>query len=241
MVDDPRAGLEMLRKAQQAGHGQEMAVSRPKSPTDGPEWRVTNTIDDLLNITNFAGFQESCAKGTEENVNIMKRETGITDAEIIRIPSLYEDYPENSWKYANDKPVAQGKREEPIYDQARAQKPKGLNALEAGTPPRDLKHQPEDAAARSLEGRQEADRGAVTLYPGAINSVVLGNKQIVAPNPWGPIIEGQDVLATAVNAAYAKAGYTVVYVDDWFTHHATLGEVHCGSNVIRELTDVKWW
>ncbi|EFY93983.2 protein-arginine deiminase type-4 [Metarhizium robertsii ARSEF 23] len=279
MVDDPRAGLEILQKAQQDGHGKEMAVSRSKSPTDRAKWRVTNTIDELLNVTNFAGFQESCAGHIEENINIIKRETGITDAEIIRIPSLYQVYKSKVWQYAGNKPrtdeeiqtifsdiwqSGNGKQRRQVHDLVHAQTTRRLgeqqgqqlakdsekdgsvgwhDALEAGTPPQELKnYQPETATARSLEGRQEQGNGpAVALYPGTINSVVLNNKQILAPNPWGPVIEGQDVLAAAVNAAYQKANYTVLYMDDWFTHHEKVGEVHCGSNAIRELPAVKWW
>ncbi|KAG8412697.1 hypothetical protein J3458_013138 [Metarhizium acridum] len=261
MVDDPRAGLELLQKAQQDGHGNELAISRPKSPTDPDEWRVANTIDELLNITNFAGFQESCAGYIEENINVIKRETGISDAEIIRIPSLYQVYYRNKrvWRYAKD----DGKQRRQTHDLVHAQKSRGLgeqqgqqpaedseeddliggyDALEAGTPPQELNDQPAKATAKSLKGRQEQRHDqAVALYPGTINSVVLNEKQILAPNPWGPMIEGQDVFAAAVRAAYQKANYTIIYMDDWFTHHEKVGEVHCGSNAIRELSAVKWW
>lgn len=270
MVDDARTGLKILQKAQQDGHGDAPAVSRPRASTDQSRWRVTNTIDELLNVTNFAGFQESCADRVEENINIIKRETGITDAEIIRIPSLYQVFNREVWHYAGDKSTEaeQGRQ---IHNQTRAlarntsgkideqgQKPAQNaeeddsvewrhNILEAGTPPELLKNyqqQPANVTARSLKGRQGKQQGsgpAVALYPATINSIVLGNKQIIAANPYGPEIDGQDVLAAAVSAAYQKAGYTVHYIDDWFTHHVKIGDVHCGSNVVRELTDLKWW
>ncbi|KAM3496956.1 hypothetical protein MY10362_009675 [Beauveria mimosiformis] len=294
MVNDPLAGLEILQKAQQDGHGSEPAVSRPKSPTDRDEWRVTNTIDELLNVTNFASFQKSCADKIEENVNIIKRETGITNAEIIRMPSLFqvswnEDW---AWQYAEDEPKpltnetedkpkpltdeklqsifgeiwpsTNGDQRRQIHDTVHSQTTKRAgeqqeqqpakdsekqgsvgwhDILEAGTPPQELKnYQPANETARNLEGRQAQGSGpAISLYPATINSVVLDNKQILAPNPWGPVIEGRDVLAAGVDAAYKKANYTVLYMDDWFTHHKKVGDVHCGSNAIRELTGVKWW
>ncbi|KAJ4147193.1 hypothetical protein LMH87_001733 [Akanthomyces muscarius] len=290
MMNDPLAGLEILQKAQQDGHGSEPAVSRPKSPTDGDRWRVTNTIDELLNVTNFASFQKSCADKIEENVNIIKRETGITNAEIIRMPSLFQVYRNEAWQYAEDKPKPLTDEEKPkpftdeeleslfgeiwpstngdqrrqIHDTVHSQTTKRAgeqqeqqpakdsekqgsvgwhDILEAGTPPQELKnYQPANETARNLMGRQAQGSGsAISLYPATINSVVLDNKQILAPNPWGPVIEGQDVLAAGVDAAYKKANYTVLYMDDWFTHHKKVGDVHCGSNAIRELTGVKWW
>ncbi|TQV92528.1 peptidylarginine deiminase [Cordyceps javanica] len=277
MVNDPLAGLEILQKAQKDGHGGEPAVSRPKSPTDGDnKWRVTNTIDQLLNVTDFASFQKSCAEKIEENVNIIKRETGITDAEIIRMPALFQVYQNEAWQYAGDdepKPLTdeelqrifgdiwpqtngeqrrqatrragEQQEQQPAKDGSEKQGSVGWHdILEAGTPPQELKnYQPANETARTLEGRQEQGSGgpAISLYPATINSVVLGNRQILAPNPWGPKIEGQDVLAAGVDAAYQKANYTVLYMDDWFTHHKKVGDVHCGSNAIRELTGVEWW
>jgi len=32
----------------------------------------------------------------------------------------------------------------------------------------------------------------------------------------------------------------VHYVDDWITHHALAGEVHCGTNTIRKAA-TNWW
>ncbi|KAL5333211.1 hypothetical protein BJX70DRAFT_403818 [Aspergillus crustosus] len=86
-----------------------------------------------------------------------------------------------------------------------------------------------------LEGEYEV--GA--FLPGAINGVVVGHHYI-SPNPFGPVVDGVDVIAQAVEAAYARAGMNVTYVDDYFSHHTSSGEVHCGSNTLRQ-TDVVWW
>lgn len=279
MVGDARAGLKILQKAQKDGHGDETAGSRQKRPGDPEKWRSTNTIDDLLNVSNFAGFQEACARNTDKNIDIMKQETGITDSEIIRVPALYQAYEENLWKYSemSNAPVDQALIDD-IFESAptgnnrrrrapsqiighkahkdahkqigkavngtrKGSRPKVLDALQAGTPPQGWKNHTANAMTNSLEGRQaESMNGsAIALYPAAINSVVLNNKQIVAPNPWGPVIQEKDVLAEAVSAAYKSVNYTVVYIDDWFTHHDNVGDVHCGSSVIRELEAVKWW
>lgn len=78
-----------------------------------------------------------------------------------------------------------------------------------------------------------------SLHPGSINGIVIG-KTYVCPKPFGPVIDGVDILAQAVEAAYARAGVNVTYVDDYLSHHVGGGEVHCGSNTLRQ-TDLAWW
>jgi protein-arginine deiminase len=78
-----------------------------------------------------------------------------------------------------------------------------------------------------------------SFWPASINGVVIG-KHYITPKPWGPTLNGTDVLAQAVGAAYAKAGMSVSYVDDFLSHHSGFGDVHCGSNTFRQ-TDQVWW
>ncbi|KAF9872912.1 hypothetical protein CkaCkLH20_09775 [Colletotrichum karsti] len=78
-----------------------------------------------------------------------------------------------------------------------------------------------------------------SFSPAAINGIVLG-KHYLSPKPWGPIVNGQDLFEEKVKEAYARAGMDVGFVDDFLSHHVGLGEIHCGSNTLREK-DVKWW
>lgn len=78
-----------------------------------------------------------------------------------------------------------------------------------------------------------------SLHPGFINGIVIG-KTYVCPKPLGPVIDGVDILAQAVEAAYARAGMSITYVDGYPSHHIGGGEVHCGSNTLRQ-TDLVWW
>ncbi|KAF4906606.1 Protein-arginine deiminase type-3 [Colletotrichum fructicola] len=77
------------------------------------------------------------------------------------------------------------------------------------------------------------------FLPGAINGIVVGD-QYLSPNPFGPVISGEDILAKAVRGAYSRAGMNVTFIDDYFSHHIRGGEVHCGSNTLRQ-TDMVWW
>ena len=39
----------------------------------------------------------------------------------------------------------------------------------------------------------------------------------------------------------ARFGISVRYVEEWDRYHLNLGSVHCGSQVIRELSPPAWW
>jgi protein-arginine deiminase len=82
---------------------------------------------------------------------------------------------------------------------------------------------------------------AASLYPAAINGVVFSeHKLYLAPRQWGPVIDGQDILQEVVDKVYEELGYRVIYVDNWQSHHQWGGEVHCGTNTVREASG-PWW
>lgn len=86
---------------------------------------------------------------------------------------------------------------------------------------------------------QANEKLLTALYPASINGIVIGSHYF-SPKPWGPVVNGSDVLEHAVDVAYARAGMSVGYVDDFLSHHVGGGEIHCGSNTLRQ-TDVIWW
>ncbi|KAM0268534.1 hypothetical protein ACHAQH_009964 [Verticillium albo-atrum] len=234
MVDDPLYALEILRNAAASNHGDERAVSRPLLPGEDPSFTCLpkQSISQVLQLENFAEINAKAAERIHRNIEILKRETGITEAEIFRVPSLFY--------YVDLDPFACGNSSSPSQGTnltTRASRPEGgpyskaVSILEAATPP----------SHKGLARRQTSfGPGVVALYPGTINSVVVADSMVLAPNPWGPVINGTDILAEAVSAVYAKAGFNVTYQDDWFSHHLLSGEIHCGSNVWREV-DGDWW
>lgn len=228
MVDDPLAGLAILQQAQKKGHGKVRAISRPNLPDDGANCVPADSINDVLNLANFTEIQKFCDENIKTNVDILKRETGLTDSEIIRVPTLFHP----SEGSPSCRSTAQtGSAASSVESSEGHGKRPSLSVFEAGG----------GEGPAGLARRQAAGTWQVAaLYPGCINGVVLSGTQYVAPNPWGPVVDGKDILAAAVDAAYAKVNYTVHYMDDYFTHHQWMGEVHCGSNVIRGTT-AKWW
>ncbi|PHH68328.1 hypothetical protein CDD82_636 [Ophiocordyceps australis] len=234
MVADPMAGLQVLRQAQRDGHGGLRAVSRKDMATDDKAACVpTSTIDEVLALENLTQVQEYCQGAIRRNVDIIKRETGLTDAQVFAVPSLfYWDEPPfiaPASSCSSIKPN-QSVSAASSLDQ---QPGKHLSILEAGVPPE------QRLQRRAASGARAMQFGA--LYPSAINSIVSkARKEVIAPQPWGPVVQGRDVMLDAINAAYAKVGFSVRYIDDWSSHHLNMGEVHCGSNTLRDM-EAPWW
>ncbi|EXL90338.1 hypothetical protein NOF04DRAFT_21470 [Fusarium oxysporum II5] len=66
----------------------------------------------------------------------------------------------------------------------------------------------------------------------AINGVIIGPDCLTA-KPWGPIVDDHDTLEQAVQDVYGQVGIKVLFVDDFMSHHVNGGEVHCGTNTLR--------
>ena len=83
------------------------------------------------------------------------------------------------------------------------------------------------------------EKQLAAFAPAAINGIVIG-KRYLSPKPWGHVVNGADVIEESVKAAYRRAGMSVTFIDDYLSHHVGGGEIHCGSNTLRD-TDLKWW
>jgi len=79
----------------------------------------------------------------------------------------------------------------------------------------------------------------IALLPAVVNGVVIGSDYL-AVKPWGPIVDGQDIFEEAVRDVYCQAGMKVHFVDDFMLHYVNGGEVHCGTNTLRDVA-VEWW
>ena len=230
MADDPMAGLDILKTASEAGHGDEPAFSRPQFPSDGGSCVPDRTIDEELARPNMQSLNELAAERIAGNIEILKRETGLTQEEIIRVPAIFYDW-ENT---DSTRPCAA----EALSSSA-ASRVNSVTANDDGHAPNIL--EAVDVQGSRLNRRQDIpETQLVAYYPGTINGVVMSDSFYLSPNPWGPVIDGEDIFAKAVTAAYEKAHYNVTYMDDWFSHHIGLGEIHCGTNTWRN-TDTPWW
>ena len=51
--------------------------------------------------------------------------------------------------------------------------------------------------------------------------------------------DGTSKFEAAIKTALGAGN--VQFVEDWSHYHLGLGEVHCGSNVLRTPYSIKWW
>ncbi|MER8224305.1 protein-arginine deiminase domain-containing protein [Streptomyces sp. NPDC094143] len=223
-VADPRAGLQLLRDAQRDGHGSTKMFSVPgRSDSPAPE----ETIDQALASRHLVADNEMAARRIAANLEVLKRETGVTDEEIVRVPALYT---------RDSEALTADGREVPVPRLTRMGAGSGLvDSL------KDFGQQ--KWLAENPAGRRVAAPDTVTTsayVPGAVNGVLLTRDRYLAPRQWGPVVDGEDVFTEAVSAAYQRTGMRVSYIDDWYTYHLGMGEVHCGTNTLRDAT-AAWW
>ncbi len=81
--------------------------------------------------------------------------------------------------------------------------------------------------------------GLVAYQPGTVNLLHVDGR-VVIPDPFGPTIDGADPWKTDLETRLGKLGLDVFFADDWDTFHLGEGEVHCGTNVSRDMT-LPWW
>ncbi|KID81620.1 arginine deiminase type-3 [Metarhizium guizhouense ARSEF 977] len=91
------------------------------------------------------------------------------------------------------------------------------------------------------EGPVSGGNGFLPLnsaFPSQVNGVPLSDSVFVAPKPWGPVVDGEDIMEKMSREAYAAAGFDVDFIDDWDLHLAS-GDLHCYTNTYR-APEAKW-
>ncbi|WP_308376491.1 protein-arginine deiminase domain-containing protein [Streptomyces sp. ISL-99] len=218
-IADPEAGLRLLREAQEAGHGRTRMFSVPDSQ-DMPAPK--ETIDQALASKWLVADNAMAAKRIKANLEVLQRATGATDAEVVRVPALYT------------RGTEEGERGERMPRLTR------MGAGEVPDAVREYGQQKELARHADRAGQGPETVMTSAYVPGAVNGIVLGRNRYLAPRQWGPVIGDKDIFTSAVNAAYTGAGMKVSYLDDWYTYHLGQGEVHCGTNTLRDASSA-WW
>ncbi|KAG8671983.1 hypothetical protein FPOAC2_05348 [Fusarium poae] len=243
MVADPMKGVDLLKNAAKAGHGQVKAVSRPLSAGEKKEKLCLprQTIAETLKFKQFDAINKHSAERIQANLDIIKQETGITEEEIHRVPTLFYYTESNSWLCAGESSSQTAETASTQPQKAASNSGITMKASQGG-PSFKAKSIVEAATPKKSVHRRVIDPATqvTTLYPDSVNSLVMTDSRVLVPNPWGPVINKQDIFAAAVSEIYANVGYNVTYQDDWFSHYRLQGDVHCGSNSWRDIPK-KWW
>ncbi|HTU15218.1 MAG TPA: protein-arginine deiminase family protein [Solirubrobacterales bacterium] len=86
----------------------------------------------------------------------------------------------------------------------------------------------------------EGKRRLGAYVPGAVNNLLISPDRVLVARQWGPGVDGEDLFGVAVSETYAGAGIAVSYIDDFTSYHIYGGEVHCGTNSLRDIS-FEWW
>ncbi|GAA0952103.1 protein-arginine deiminase family protein [Actinocorallia libanotica] len=85
----------------------------------------------------------------------------------------------------------------------------------------------------------------VTYLPDVVNGISTGTGGYLAPAQHGPRHDGRDVFQHATERALERAGVRVHWIEDWdYSHNVGTagGDIHCVTNVQRDLTGTTpWW
>ena len=73
-----------------------------------------------------------------------------------------------------------------------------------------------------------------SLWPNIVNGLVVGNR-LICPKPFGPVIAGEDVIESEFRAKVEGTGVKLHFLDDYEAYSRKAGEIHCGTNAVREL------
>lgn len=214
MAMDPLAALKLVRKAAADGHGHVPALSRPHlsyDPDDGSGCLPNDTVAELLAFENLERDNKIAATIIDQNLDLLQKEVGLQDEDIHRVPGMYWS---GWWECPPDPGI-------PDEDDEEA----------AGRPV---------TKAKRKSRREYAGPETRALWPNTVNGLVLPNNVVLAPTPWGPKVDGVDILAEAAVKAYAAAGTNITFMDEYLSFHQGEGEVHCGTNSWREFGPA-WW
>ncbi|MCR9269329.1 MAG: protein-arginine deiminase domain-containing protein [Hyphomonadaceae bacterium] len=202
-IKDVPTALALLHDAQANGHGETSAFSIEGGPS--------MSINELLADAAFLEDNERARRRVEMNLERLLAETGLTEAEVIRIPGLFE---RAEWDDVAPRASVREKDQSP---------PPWLD--EEGPGSEVIVYGPGNLLA---------------FYPAPVNGILLDADTYILPKQWGPVIGGVDILEAEIIKIYAEAGITAWPVDAWYSHHVSAGEIHCGTNVTRTI-ESEWW
>lgn len=90
------------------------------------------------------------------------------------------------------------------------------------------------------DGDQKSVRSGASI-PDAANLIGTGRETVLIPRQHAPVVEGQDVFQSTIEAAFNDIGTDIEWVEDYGYSHPG-GEIHCATNVLRDIDHGDpWW
>lgn len=226
LVADPIGTLALLKKAVEDGHGKTPMLSYlPQSEAEKEAFKEANlenpTIEAFLAKNDTEKNQAKAEKHIAANLDILRQQIGLSDQDIVRIPSLYviPSFSGVGDLYA----LSSSSQFAKSFSRAQKRWARGLYAE-----------------------RQLGDEGSWGdqlggFFPAAANMVVLPqHKNLLIAKQFGPVINGVDIIEQQLTSVVSSIGYTPRYINDFLPYHVGEGDVHCGTNTLRSLRNA-WW
>lgn len=178
LANDPRLAKVMLEDAARRGYGGvPMFVGMTWLDAELGTRPADITIDEILADPEIMEASAEAAVEVDSQLEVLKREVGLRDDELVRVPFLHTIHKSKS----------------------------------------------------------------VAYQPALVNGLYVSDTRFAAPDPHGPVIDGEDIFKAAFAASLGKLGITVDWVEDWDAYHRIFGEVHCGTNATRAIPEARWW
>ncbi|WP_116115818.1 protein-arginine deiminase family protein [Austwickia chelonae] len=235
-VASPKDGVELLKKVDGAGKGDQHLSSPPKHRLFDAD---TPKVKDALKNADFIKANEIGQQRIDANVEILKKELGFNDSDFLKVPILMKRAEaDGEPKPAEDGGLVEGSKSDAVLPGG------GDHYLDEHTDGSDAGKGKGKAGDKNKNGDdKDKTGGKATLgvrnldfaIPDGVNAVSLDAERILVPDPYGPKLDGKDVFVEAINAAHSKRGAKATYVNTYFTYHMSGGEVHCGTNVFRQF------
>jgi protein-arginine deiminase len=109
---------------------------------------------------------------------------------------------------------------------------KAVLLTEMGLTPSDIVYLP---ALYFAEGPR-----ADAFFPGMVNMQVA-NGHLAIPKPFGPVVGGKCAFEKAAEEVFHPLKLKCHFIDTYEGYHLQMGEIHCGTNVVREPFMQPWW
>lgn len=177
LIASPMRAKAILDRLILEGHGNKVMFEGKMRESEGSGISAEISINDLIEDSGFWKENFTYQEYLNHNQQILEKELGLSDADIVQIPVLFH-------------PVPEGNR-------------------------------------------------TAAYFPDMVNHLVIGENSIV-PKPYGPVINGKCAFEKAFEDALPDRNFN--FIDDWYSYHEMLGEVHCGTNTRRKAFEMKkWW
>lgn len=256
-VPDPRGAVALLRAAAAKGAGAtKLFEGQPQDPySDGSD---PETIDQVLAHVDLMAQNERAAQHLDRVLTKLLDDLDLDESELVKLPVLFRLFSPTIFEPLTNGTDTSGQQFMNGSPPTPTQKLLGFNQnlmlseLEAAARPQE--------GLKSLSAKGTLPERYYAWSPNLANGLLLsaqpaekdlaesGNREapldwvFAYTNPHGPVVDGKDIFAQAAVEALSHVGVRPFDIDAWIWAHNGQGEVHCTTNVWRDVyPDAAWW